>query len=204
MSYGKCGSSPSRRTSYRSAGNRARRVAKAPSSASEPYPPTKSTSSFRLPTARGRSSGSVEGGGMLGVGTASVSISDGRSPLTGTGTAVAGCPTCAGAGGRPSSASAVTAPPTGRMASARSQARRRARPDTPGTQLASGISTNRTFGRYRGTAATLGSRAGDLRRLIACRLFGGIIERPELHVIVPARERPAQKTVREPGVLRQT
>src|SRR5207302_2332954 len=55
ISYGKCGSSPSRRTSYRSGGKRALRAAKAPSSACEPYPPTKSTSSFRLLATRRRS-----------------------------------------------------------------------------------------------------------------------------------------------------
>src|SRR3989442_10677356 len=55
--------------------------------------------------------------------------------------------------------------------------------------------------RYR---RSLGSRAGDLGRLIASRLFVGVIERRELHRLVPARERPAQKTVREPRVLRQT
>src|SRR2546425_11930563 len=50
----------------------------------------------------------------------------------------------------------------------------------------------------------LRSGAGNLGRLIACRLFLGVIERRESHRIMPARERRAQKAVREPGVFRQT
>ena len=96
----------------------------------------------------------------------------------------------------------------------RSDGRKEGQREEPSAEESSsrhaGYSTRRLLFDEEDVRAVLGYRrslrpsAGDLRRLIARRLFVGVVERRQRHWIVPSSERPPQKTVREPWIFRQT
>src|SRR5205823_3509862 len=198
VSYGNWGSSPSLRTSYRSDGKRVLSSSNEPSSAFEPYPPTNRTSSRLRAGARRGSAIGVSAGAMVGVGAERISL--GLSSVSGMLLEVGGWPVPLGAGGRPSSALAVS-PPAERRASAMTDARMRTPGVTPRSQQMEAPGSHRRSGRYRSTALRPGSR--HLARLRARGKFVGIVEWFEPRVLVSPFDRPREKAVRKPRVLRE-
>src|SRR5438128_2520142 len=136
---------------------------------------------------------------MVGVGAERISL--GLSSVSGTLLEVGGWPVPLGAGGRPSSAFPVS-PPAERRASAMTDARMRTPGVTPRSQQMEAPGSHRRSGRYWSTALRPGSR--HLARLRARGELVGIVEWFQPRVLVSPFDRPREKAVREPWVLRET